>query len=292
MKSLRGKSIVITGASSGIGAELARECARRGASLLLAARRAERLEQVAAECNRLAGEALFQACDVTVPAQIAALRDAALVRWGRIDAWVNNAGRGLRQRTLDLTTAQMQEQFELNCLSSLYAYQAVIPQWLAEWQADASVVRHMLDVSSLGGKSGYAYNAAYSAAKHGLSAIGDTLRQELAIDGALYKPGRGGVILTTVYPGPTVSEFGKSAPDLTAGEAATHVLQARGSQSFIRRRVSRAQPTAEVARAMTDALFRPVWTLYPHRWANLAVLLNNFLPGFTLKLVAKGGRGA
>lgn len=248
------------------------------------------LEQVAAECAKLGGEAHCLPCDVTDPAQIAALRDAAYARWGRIDAWVNNAGRGLRQRTLDLTAAQLQEQFALNCLSSLYAYQVLIPCWIEEIKAQPGAVRHLLDVSSLGGKSGYAYNAAYSAAKHGLSAIGDTLRQELAIDGALFKAGRGGIILTTVYPGPTVSEFGKAAPDLTAGEAATHVLQARGSQSLIRRRVSAAQPTSVVASAMANALFHPVWTLYPHRWANLAVLLNNFLPGVTLRLVGRARR--
>jgi short-subunit dehydrogenase len=148
----------------------------------------------------------------------------------------------------------------------------------------------MMDVCSLGGKSGYAYNAAYSAAKHGLSAIADTLRQELAIDGALYRRGHGGIILTTVYPGPTVSEFGKSAPDLTAGEAASQVLASRGSQSLVRRRVSAAQPTVLVARAMSAALFRPVWTIYPHRWANIAVLLNNFAPGLTLRLVGRTRR--
>jgi len=287
VKSLVGKHIVITGASAGIGAELARQLCARGASLTLAARRLERLQALEAELERGGGRVQSVLCDVTARHQISALRDSAYSFAGNIDVWISNAGQGLRQRLIALSDEQLSAQYRLNCLSALYAYQALLPRWLEELAAARAAKqpyqRQFIDICSLGGKSGYAFNAAYSAAKHGMSALGDTLRQELLIDQALcLRPTESGIIATTVYPGPTVSDFGRASPDLTGGEATNYVAKRRANPHALAGLMSAAQPTALVARCVAAAVLRPVPAVYPHRWANLGVLLNNLAPRFVL----------
>ena len=275
MIDLRGKHIVITGASAGIGAGLARELGRRGARLVLAARRGDKLNGVAQDVQAAGGEAFAVTVDVTERAQVFKLAEAARTHFGEIDIWVSNAGAGIRHRLLEATEADMLAQFRLNCLSSLWGYQAVLPAWLEQKRSG-----QIIDVSSVAGKIGFAYGGGYCAAKHALSAIGDTMRQELA--------GRG-IHITTVYPGPTVSDFSDAATDRTAGEYTNRAGRMQKHRSLLVRKVAHRQSTDYVVQRIIRAMERPVPVVYPHRWSAYAVLLGNLLPGFALRQAARAG---
>jgi short-subunit dehydrogenase len=276
MGSLAEKHIVVTGASAGIGAELCRQLGARRARVVLAARRMQRLEEVASEVRRRGGEALCVECDVSRRSEIDKLAQAARERFGEIDVWVSNAGRGMRHRILEATDSDMLELFTLNCLSSLYAYQAVVPQWLA--REDRGSGRQIIDICTLGGKAGFAYNAGYSAAKHAMSAIADVLRFEL--NGS-------GIHVTTVYPGRTESEFGDAAIDRSGGDDRVQTTTVARRGNWLARKVVSIQPTEVCARAIVRAMERPSVRVYPHRWGNLAVLVYNFMPRVALKLAGK-----
>ncbi len=296
MRRLQDKHIVVTGASAGIGAALCRALGHAGCRVVLAARRVDLLEQVAQDVRQAGGRAEVVPTDVTLRVAVQALAQRAQESFGAIDVWVNNAGAGIMHSVLDATEEDMLFMYRLNCLSTLYAYQTLLPGWLKRGSGQ------FIDICSLGGKAGYAYAGGYAAAKHAMSGLGDSLRQELALRGALagtgvhHKPGephgqQSGIIVTTVYPGPTVSDFGKARLKRMAAEneaaSGMQIDKLRHSKSPLVRAVAGAQSTDAVVRAIMHAMLRPVYTVYPHRWGNLAVLLGNFMPGFTLRAMAK-----
>ncbi len=127
MPKLTNKVIVITGASSGIGAALARQLASRGEKLVIAARRTAELEKVAAECGR---DTLPVVTDVTRRADMERLRDAALQAHGRVDVWVNNAGQGIGRQVMDLTDADFDQMIAVNTKSAWYGMQTIIPHFI------------------------------------------------------------------------------------------------------------------------------------------------------------------
>src|SRR4051812_15557073 len=110
--------IVITGASSGIGAALARLVAKKGARPVLAARRAKELQAVATETGGLAVIA-----DVTKRQDVQRVLDAAVSKHGRVDVWVNNAGRGISRPVMELTDSDLDEMMAVNVKSALYGMQ-------------------------------------------------------------------------------------------------------------------------------------------------------------------------
>ncbi|WP_141590019.1 SDR family oxidoreductase [Myxococcus sp. AB056] len=190
------KVIVITGASSGIGAELARQAAGKGARLVLAARRKAELESVAGQCGH---EALAVVTDATRRADMERLRDAALARFGRIDVWVNNAGRGITRSVAELTDEDLEAMWRDNVNSALYGMQAVLPHFQSR---DAG---QLVNVSStLGRLPIVPHRSAYSAAKHALNALSACLRQEL-------RETHPGITVTVVMPGVVATAFGDNA---------------------------------------------------------------------------------
>ncbi|MBN2080612.1 SDR family NAD(P)-dependent oxidoreductase [bacterium] len=268
MSDLAGKHIVVTGASAGIGAELCRQLGRLGCRLTLTARRRKLLGDVTEEIRRAGGEACYETCDVTERDEVFELAEFARGHFGEIDVWVSNAGGGMRHRLLEAEEEDMQLMFRLNCLSSLWAYQAVAVPWIEQGRGG-----QLIDVSSVGGKAGFAYGGGYCAAKHALSGMGDVLRQELA---------RTGITLTTVYPGLTESEFGAALIDRTASDKSLRTeVMSRRAPWFVRLMAAK-QPTAHVARAIVHAIRRPVPFVYPHRWAACAALLYNLWPNLLL----------
>ncbi len=193
---------VITGASSGIGAELARQLARRGEQVVLAARREEQLEQVAEECGP---GALIVVTDVTHRDEVNQLRDAALKAFGHVDVWVNNAGRGIGRPVLELTDEDFDEMMAVNTKSALYGMQAIVPHFQERGRG------HVINVSSALSRLPFAsYRSAYSAAKAALNSLTTHLRWDLHQD---YP----NIQVTLVMPPAVSSDFARNALHGTPG---------------------------------------------------------------------------
>src|SRR5438876_5702658 len=124
---LPGAIVIVTGASSGIGRETALEFARRGANVVVAARREDRLHEVAAKIRRIGVEALVVPCDVSRRDDIDRLVAATLDRFGRIDVLVNNAGFGFSGTIEETDDATMRELLEVNYMSAFITTRAVLP---------------------------------------------------------------------------------------------------------------------------------------------------------------------
>jgi short-subunit dehydrogenase len=185
---LRGKSIVITGASSGIGRATALEMARRGANVVLAARRADRLEQVAAECRAFGVETRIIVTDVTKEADCRRLIETA----GDVDVLVNNAGFAIFSTVVDADPGDVRGMIETNYLGAFHCTRAVLPQMLARRSGT------IVNVSSITGLMGFSRMSAYCASKFALTGFTEALRAEVI--------GKG-VQVALVCPGTTDTEF-------------------------------------------------------------------------------------
>jgi short-subunit dehydrogenase len=174
-RDISGLSVVITGASSGIGRAAARTFAEEGARLILAARRAELLEEVAAECRRRgAAEAVPVPTDVTDPGDVGRLAAEAVRAFGQIDVWINNAGTGVFGPYQDADIALHRRTIEVNLLGAMHGAYAALPVFLR--QGHGILINNI----SLGGWAPAPFAAAYTASKFGLRGFTASLRQELA----------------------------------------------------------------------------------------------------------------
>jgi NADP-dependent 3-hydroxy acid dehydrogenase YdfG len=188
--------VVITGASSGIGAELAVALAGRGDQVVLAARRQDALDDVAARCH---GRALTVVTDVTRRADVKRLVQAAVETHRRIDVWVNNAGQGISRVPSELTSEDIDLMIDTNVKSALYGMQEVLPVFKAQGSG------HLINVSSMLGRIPYAViRSAYCGAKHFLNALTATFREEVQAT-------HPGIHVSLVSPGVVYTEFGKNA---------------------------------------------------------------------------------
>ena len=169
------KTIVITGASSGIGAALARRLGADGHRLVLAARRETELRAVAQDAERLgASRAMVVVTDVTRADHVSALAQSAIDAFGGFDVWINNAGRGILRSVLDLTADELDEMMTINLKSALYGMQAAARHFLDRGEG------HIINVSSLLGRIPLAaHRSAYNAAKAALNALTANLRVDL-----------------------------------------------------------------------------------------------------------------
>ena len=172
-ESVRGRVVVVTGASSGNGKAIALALAEKGARLVLAARRTELLEATAREVEDRGGEALVLTCDVTTREQVETVAEAALTRWGRIDVWVNNAGVIGWSLFEDTTEEEFRRILEVNLMGSAYGTWAALP---AMRRQGSGVIVNIASMASL---VALPVGSAYSASKAGLFALGDALRREL-----------------------------------------------------------------------------------------------------------------
>jgi short-subunit dehydrogenase len=191
---LAGKVAVITGASMGIGEDIAKLFAREGAKLVLCSRDLGRVE--AARQRIGAGDnAISVACDVSKRDQVDAMMRAALAKFGRIDILVNNAGFGLNDSLAELDMAQCRQLFETNLFGAMECMQAVIP--IMRQQGGGDIV----NISSVSGHISMPYMSVYAASKHGMQAVGRATRLELQKDN---------INVLTVSPGYIATDFGKN----------------------------------------------------------------------------------
>jgi NADP-dependent 3-hydroxy acid dehydrogenase YdfG len=228
---MRDKVIVITGASAGIGATLARLVGQKGGKPVLLARRERELLAAAAEAGP---HAMAVITDVTRRDDVKRAVDAALGRFGQIDAWINNAGRGISRLVSELTDEDLDEMMLVNLKSVLYGMQAVLPHFRQRRRG------HIVNISSMLGRVPLApVRSAYSAAKHALNALTASLRMEL-------RPEFPDIMVSTVHPGVVATEFGVKA--LHGGMDS--------------RKLPGAQSVEEVAQAIADVIVRPRADVY------------------------------
>lgn len=188
---LRGAVVVVTGSSSGIGEATALRFARSGSTLVLAARRLERLEALAARIASRGGRALAVACDVTEAADVAGLVERTHLAFGRCDVLVNNAGIPGGGPFRDLGAEQIERVVRVDLLGVLLVTKAFLPGMLERRTG------HVVNVASLAGRFATPGSSVYGAAKHAVVAFSESLSYEV-------KPF--GVLVTSVNPGLVATE--------------------------------------------------------------------------------------
>jgi NADP-dependent 3-hydroxy acid dehydrogenase YdfG len=226
------KIVVITGASSGIGAAAAERLARAQMPVVLVARRRAALAEVAARCD---GRALVVVADVTHRDQVRRAVDEALAACGRIDVWINNAGQGISRNPSALTDEDLDAVMRANVHSALYRMQEVLPHFKARGEG------HVINISSMLGRLPLAViRSAYCGAKHFLNALTALMRAEVQAT-------HPGIQFTLVSPGVVRTEFG-----LHAIHGGADSREFPGSQS--------AEDVAEVIAGVIESRLPDVYT--------------------------------
>ncbi|PHP95770.1 oxidoreductase [Pantoea agglomerans] len=199
------KVILITGASSGIGAGIARELAKTDAILLLGARRESRMAALAEELQFNGAEVAIKALNVTRREEVTQFVEYALARWGRVDVMINNAGIMPLSPMASLRVEEWDQMIDVNIKGVLYGIASVLPTMLAHQRG------HIINIASIGALAVSPTAAVYCATKFAVRAISDGLRQE-----------NSQLRVTCVHPGVVESELASTITDPAAAEAMQH----------------------------------------------------------------------
>src|SRR5881396_2265237 len=251
----QGTAGIVTGASSGIGAQLARDLAARGMRVALLARRADRLAALADEIRRGGGEAMAVPCDVAERASIEGAVASVLERFGRVDLLVNDAGYGRHVLFKDHDAADIERMMRTNYLGVVWATKAVLPAMRARRRG------WIVNISSVAGKLGQPDEAAYSASKFAITGLSEGLSYELAPLG---------IHVMTVYPA------------LVRTEMFTPAVLARMPE----RSMSFVEP-AVLSRDVLHALARGRHEVTVPRWVAVAYVMRVLLPRFHRRMTAR-----
>ncbi|TCO07449.1 SDR family oxidoreductase [Natronoflexus pectinivorans] len=187
MNNFRDKVIWITGASSGIGEELAYAFANEGASLVLTSRNREKLELVKKKCLEKTDVCLVQPMDLSNPDGMDAIVQSVVGQTGKVDVLINNAGRSQRSLAKDTPVSIDREIMELNFFGVIHLTKLLLPFMVKRENG------HLVVISSVVGKFGFPLRTAYAASKHALQGFFEALRFELQpfnIDVTIVSPGR------------------------------------------------------------------------------------------------------
>ena len=253
--------IAITGASSGIGRATALRLARDGAAVVICARRADRLDAVAAEIAAAGGTVLPMVADVTSAADMDGLVARGIERFGRLDVMMCNAGFGVAGAIDEVPPDQMQRLLDINYTGTYHATRAALAVFRRQQSG------HIIIVSSIVGKRGVPYMGAYAATKFAQAGLAECLRAELIGTG---------IHVSVVFPVSTESEFF----DVMANETGVPVTRASGPR----------QSVETVAKAIARAIDRPVAEIYPHAFSRGLVIINALAPGLCDRIVQRFGR--
>ncbi|HWZ42052.1 MAG TPA: SDR family NAD(P)-dependent oxidoreductase [Candidatus Saccharimonadales bacterium] len=255
---LQNKVAIITGASMGIGEEIAKLFGREGARLVLCARDLQRL-QAAQERIGAAENSISVACDVSNRGQIDAMVQAALKRFGRIDILVNNAGFGLNDSLAALDMAHARQLFDTNLFGAMECMQAVIP--IMRQQGGGDIV----NISSVSGHISMPYAGVYAASKHAMNAMGFAARMELK---------RYNINVLAVCPGYIATDFGKNMIQGASGE------RVGGPARY-------AVTPDVVARATLRGMLKRKREVITPRFYSIAIKMNENFPGLIERVVRR-----
>jgi NADP-dependent 3-hydroxy acid dehydrogenase YdfG len=231
---MKDKIVVITGASGGIGAATAEAAAARGASLVLVARREDALSAVAAKCGPRAHAIV---ADVTRRDEVRRVVSESIARFGHVDVWMNNVGRGITHLPTELTDEDIDEAILINVKSALYGMQEILPHFksLGEGQ--------VINISSMLGRIPFALiRSAYNGAKHYLNALTANFRTEVqathpGIQFTIVSPGvvRTDFGLNAMHGGPDSRSFPESQSAEEVAEVIVDVIESRAPDVYTRK---------------------------------------------------------
>ncbi|HXX01251.1 MAG TPA: SDR family oxidoreductase [Candidatus Acidoferrales bacterium] len=240
--SIAGKVVVITGASSGLGAAAARMLAKEGAAVVLAARRRDRIQRLADEIIAGGGESFAMETNVTAYEQVKALIDASVRKYGRVDVVINNAGIMPLAPIERLKIDEWDSMIDVNLKGVLYGVAAALPYMKVQKSG------HFVFVSSVAGHKVAPGMAVYAATKHGVRALAEGVRQEVK---------QYNIRTTVISPGAVRTELldGISEPDVAEAVRARVEAIALPAESFARAVVFALSQPDDVN--VNEILFRP-----------------------------------
>ncbi len=253
MSDLRNQTIVITGASAGIGAATAIECGKAGMNVVVSARRLDRCEEVAKQVEQAGGQALAVRCDVQSDEDVAQLVEQSRKKFGRIDAFFANAGYGIFQRVDTSTEEQVRDIFETNFHGTMRCIRAVVPIMREQGHG------HLLICSSAVSEIGIPMYGIYAATKAAQDSIAGAMRAELYGQN---------IKVSSVHPIGTRTDF-------------FDVVHQRATPQPEGYNTPSTQPhTGEtVARAVVKCLRKPKSEVWPSVGARLGLAVTTAFPG-------------
>ncbi|MBA4538201.1 SDR family oxidoreductase [Bacillus aquiflavi] len=190
---LKGKNIIITGASSGVGAEIARLCAQQGANLVLLARRIDKLIALKEELqHHFQVDVIACQLDVSNTTEIEEVFQEVFKQIDRVDVLVNNAGFGIFREAHEAEVKEIKEMFAVNVIGLLACTKMVLPKMIATRSG------HIINIASQAGKMATPKSSVYAATKHAVLGYTNSLRMEMV---------RSNVYVTAVNPGPIATDF-------------------------------------------------------------------------------------